>query len=117
MCGIAGVLNFGSPRPAEVDRVGAMTALLQHRGPDDGACISSGPLALGHRRLVIDDAGPAARQPMNRQDGRYWISYNGSISNGAELRRMLGQSGCVFESRSDTEVVLHSFIRDAEACL
>ncbi len=100
-----------------MDRLAAMISLLRHRGPDDGACVSSGPLALGHRRLFIDDAGPAARQPMSRNDGRYWISYNGSISNVADLRRTLGQAGCVFESRSDTEVVLQSFIRDGEGSL
>ena len=44
-------------------------------------------------------------------DKRYVISYNGEIYNFLELRKELEKDGFVFNSRTDTEVVLNSFIK------
>lgn len=74
-------------------------------------------LAFGHRRLAIVDLSAAGHQPMATPDGRYWIVYNGELYNHRELRGQLEQEGCVFTSRSDTEVILQAFARWGPDCL
>jgi asparagine synthase (glutamine-hydrolysing) len=83
---------------------------MTHRGPDDaGYCWESG-VGLGMRRLsIVDIAG--GHQPMANDDGSVWIVFNGEIYNAPELRRALAAQGCVFRTRSDTEVVLRLFER------
>lgn len=48
---------------------------------------------------------------------RYWISYNGEIYNHIEIRRELEKKGHVFQSRTDTEVILHAYLEWGEDCL
>lgn len=64
-------------------------------------------VGLGHRRLAIIDLTPAGHQPMASPDRRYWIVYNGEIYNFPDLRATLQTQGHVFQTRSDTEVLLH----------
>ncbi len=110
MCGIAGIYRLdGSPLPPETrQRVATMTDQLIHRGPDGAGLWISGPIALGHRRLSIIDLS-CGSQPMTSHDGRYTISYNGEIYTYREIRRELEAKGAVFETRSDTEVILESY--------
>src|SRR5437868_3850539 len=108
MCGIAGFtwLNEQSADVAELIR--RMTSPLTKRGPDgEGFSVAPG-IALGHRRLSIIDLTDGA-QPMHSNDGRYDIVYNGEVYNYLELRAELEQRGCVFHTRSDTEVLLNQF--------
>ena len=88
--------------------VEAMTAALEHRGPD-GAGVHSGPgFALGHRRLsIVDIAGSS--QPMGLEDDSLWLTFNGEIYNYLELRAELEASGVVFRTGGDTEVLLHGY--------
>jgi len=46
---------------------------------------------------------------MATADGRLRVVYNGEIYNYPELRRELEDRGCLFQSRSDTEVLLHLY--------
>jgi asparagine synthase (glutamine-hydrolysing) len=114
MCGIAGVLRFDGD-PAPVDRVGAMTALLAHRGPDGQGVADLGPLALGHRRLAVIDLSERAAQPMRLDEAGLVLSYNGELYNHRELRAELEEDGAAFRSDSDTEVVLQAYARWGEA--
>ena len=93
-----------------------MTGVLAHRGPDgEGFHVSAG-IALGHRRLsIIDLAGGA--QPMALAKERYQIVYNGEIYNYIELRAELERRGCVFSTRSDTEVILQQYALDGAEAL
>jgi len=68
-------------------------------------------LALGHRRLSIIDLSAAGHQPMCTRDRRYWIVHNGEIYNYLELREELTQAGYLFQSCSDTEVLLNTYVR------
>ena len=47
---------------------------------------------------------------MTSEDGRFVLSYNGELYNFQQLKRELEALGHKFDSRSDTEVVLRSFI-------
>lgn len=106
MCGIAGFVNWGS-----ADVLDRMTSVQVHRGPDDGGtwlgqCHSGQTVGLGSRRLAILDLSPAGHMPMQTNDGRFTIVYNGEIYNYPELRRQLEQQGVVFKSHCDTEAIL-----------
>ena len=68
-------------------------------------------VALGHRRLSIQDVSEKAHQPMSDASGRYRLIFNGEVFNFAELRREMESQGQVFNSRSDTEVLLYGLIR------
>jgi asparagine synthase (glutamine-hydrolysing) len=110
MCGIAGcIIKRGVPEPAALAQAAAQ---LQHRGPDDQGVHIAGPVGLGHTRLsVIDLAG--GHQPICSLDGRYALVANGEIYNHVELRAALQGLGCVFQTESDSEAILHAWDRYA----
>lgn len=88
-----------------------MTDALHHRGPDDsGVYINDDKsVALGHRRLSILDLTSHGHQPMSTEDERIWVIYNGEIYNFREMRSELQQLGHIFNSDSDTEVILKAY--------
>ncbi|MES1211165.1 MAG: asparagine synthetase B, partial [Acidobacteriota bacterium] len=81
-----------------------------------GAWISE-HASLASRRLAIQDLSAAGRQPFASPDGRFLIVMNGEIYNFRELRRELADEGVGFRSQTDTEVVLHLYLRDGTAML
>ena len=52
---------------------------------------------------------------MSTPDGRFTLIFNGEIYNHLELRKELRD--VAFKSRSDTEVVLHAYVRWGASCL
>jgi asparagine synthase (glutamine-hydrolysing) len=74
-------------------------------------------VGLLHRRLSIVDLSPAGHQPLCDGTGRFWITYNGEVYNYVELRRELEAAGEVFQSASDTEVILAAWRRHGEQAL
>ncbi|WP_321417422.1 asparagine synthase (glutamine-hydrolyzing) [uncultured Desulfobacter sp.] len=115
MCGICGQINFDDKKidPACIQ---SMMALMKHRGPDDEGMFVNGSVGLGHVRLSIIDLSMAGHQPMFSEDGRYCLIYNGEVYNYKELRKQL-EHKYRFQSCSDTEVVLYSFIEWGPGCL
>src|SRR5215470_6732837 len=111
MCGIAGHVG---PTPREL--LPAMVGLLKHRGPDDMGIWAAGDVGLGMTRLAIIDL-VSGRQPMSDPTGRYWIVFNGEIYNYRQLRAELMTAGRRFQTRSDTEVILHAYAVHGEACV
>ncbi len=111
MCGICGQFNFGdggSGAPVSRRGLEAMARAISHRGPDDEGFHLDGPLGLGFRRLsIIDLAG--GHQPMADAEGSVWVVFNGEIYNFQELRRELEAHGHKFQTRSDTEVIVHGY--------
>src|SRR4051812_42312545 len=105
MCGITGWVSFERELGRERPLVDAMTDTLACRGPDARGVWIDGVAALGHRRLaVIDLAG--GRQPMAGNE--VVLVYSGEAYNYRELRAELRRAGEVFETESDTEVVLRA---------
>lgn len=113
MCGIFGAVNF------DMDEEKAIKCLetMAHRGPDGGGIYRREGIILGHRRLSILDLSEAGKQPMEYQDGRYVITYNGEIYNFLELKRELRKYGYTFKSDSDTEVILAAYQKWGKDCL
>ncbi len=117
MCGIAGAISFREDMRGDMKVYEKMQRAMQRRGPDQKGIMLMENAALIHTRLaVIDISG--GRQPMSFSvNGKsVTIVYNGELYNTEELRREL-ESEIGFETRSDTEVVLKSYIVWGEKCL
>ena len=117
MCGIVGRFNFRSGARVELQLLKKMSDLLAHRGPDGEGTYIAGPVGFGHRRLAVIDLTSAAHQPMVSENGESCITYNGEIYNYQELKKNLQSYGYRFQSQSDTEVVLASYLHYGVKCL
>ncbi len=129
MCGITGIANF-SKQPVDLRQLVQATRTLTHRGPDeegyfvnscDGAgfrfagfpdrverCSGMGNVGFGHRRLSIIDLA-SGQQPLANHDNSLWITFNGEIYNYRILKQELEAHGHVFQTNSDTEVILNGY--------
>jgi asparagine synthase (glutamine-hydrolysing) len=116
MCGIAGIYDLDG-RPVAAPEIQRMSESIRHRGPDDEGIFVGPGVGLANRRLAILDLSPAGHQPMANEDGSLVIVYNGELYNFTELAPMLQARGHRFQSRSDTEVVLHAFEEWGEECV
>ena len=109
MCGITGFCDF--TKRTEKSTLITMTDILHHRGPDDSGYSyyknESYTVGLGHRRLSIMDLSKHGHQPMKYE--QYEIIYNGEVYNFREIREELETYGYLFESDSDTEVILKAY--------
>jgi asparagine synthase (glutamine-hydrolysing) len=99
------------------DLLESMTMTLTHRGPDAHATRIDGNVGLGHRRLSIIDASEAANQPMSNEDGTVWVVFNGEIYNFQDLREDLEYAGHTFQTKSDTEVIVHAWEEWGTQCV
>jgi len=136
-CGLFGV--FGHPEAAHLAYMGLYA--LQHRGQESaGIAASDGPAirvekgmglvndvfgeahlralpgdrALGHVRYsTAGDTVASNAQPylIECHRGPIAIAHNGNLVNAAILRHELEAAGSIFQSTSDTEVILHLYAR------
>jgi amidophosphoribosyltransferase len=132
-CGIFGV--YGHSDAAKLAFYGLYA--LQHRGQEsagiaaaDGSALRAhrgmglvaevfdaptldglpGHLAIGHNRYsTYGHVNLVNAQPLvvNCRAGMLAVAHNGNLVNAGELRRQMEASGSIFQSTSDTEVVLH----------
>jgi asparagine synthase (glutamine-hydrolysing) len=116
MCGIAGFLRTAGSRSAvDGERLRRMIAVLEHRGPDALRGVIEPGIALGHTRLAIVDVD-GGQQPMRDPLSGVVVVFNGEIFNHVELRARLATT-YAFRTRSDTEVLLASFLKWGSACV
>ncbi|MFO7985702.1 MAG: asparagine synthase (glutamine-hydrolyzing) [Desulfatiglandaceae bacterium] len=118
MCGIVGFKsNQHGVRLRE--SLPKATSRLIHRGPDDTDLFFDPAygVGLGHRRLSVIDLSEAGRQPMDTEDGRVHIVYNGEIYNFKEIRQTLAGQGHRFRTETDTEVILKAYGQWGMDCL
>jgi len=136
-CGVFGI--FGHPEAANMTYLGLYA--LQHRGQEsagisasdgqqvrisremgyvadifDGATLAKlpGPMAIGHVRYsTAGESKLLNAQPIliDCAHGQIALCHNGNIVNARELRDELVQQGSIFQSNSDTEVILHLYAR------
>src|ERR1700674_3742168 len=98
MCGIVGIIGSR----ANGATVELMAQRLRPRVPDGDGVWTAPGVALGHRRLAIQDLTEGGHQPMVL--GPLVLTYNGEIYNHEYLRR--GLQG-PWHSSGDTETLLH----------
>ena len=118
MCGIAGWVNFSESLKSNSKIIKKMTDILERRGPDSEGIYESENVLLGHRRLIVVDP-EGGEQPMIKiiNGNKYVLVYNGELYNTEELRKSLLEEGYFFDSYSDTEVILMSYIAWGVNCI
>ena len=116
MCGICGKVYIDRSDRIEESIIREMCGTLSHRGPDESGFHVENHVGLGHRRLSIIDL-TSGQQPMcnARQDIR--ITYNGELYNFPELRKHLEGLGYIFQTHSDTEVIIHLYDEYGADCV
>lgn len=140
-CGVFGV--YGYPEAAALTFFGLHA--LQHRGEESaGICTSDGTqfyvhrgmglvkevfdndriqslkgsTAIGHVRYSTSGASKLQNaQPLvfKFRGGDLAIATNGNLVNAAELRRELEEEGSIFQTTSDTEVLIHLIARSKQS--
>lgn len=118
MCGIAGLVNFKNNIVQDKEILKKMIKTLERRGPDAKGHYISPNVLLGHRRLIVVDP-EGGIQPMTKifQGKKYTLVYNGELYNTEDLRAELKKQGFTFDSYSDTEVLLTSYICWGKECI
>lgn len=142
-CGVFAL--YGHPEAANLVYLGLYA--LQHRGQESAGMASSdgrklhtfrkmghvadiftpdvlnqlpGTLAIGHTRYsTAGDTTLRNAQPLSVacNKGQVAVAHNGNLTNAIELRRQLEEDGSIFQSTSDTEVILHLVARSRERTL
>ncbi len=106
MCGFVGFISNSMTDINHDAVLNKMLSKIVHRGPDDYGIWVDGEVALGHRRLSIQDTSVLGHQPMHSHSNRFVIIFNGEVYNFIELKEELILLGFSFKSDSDTEVLL-----------
>jgi len=142
-CGVFAL--YGHPEASNLVYLGLYA--LQHRGQESAGIASSdgrkihsirkmghvaeiftpdvlnqlpGSLGIGHTRYsTAGDTSIRNAQPLSVacSKGQVAVAHNGNLTNAIELRRELEEDGSIFQSTSDTEVVLHLVARSRERTL
>jgi len=132
-CGVFGV--FSHPEAANLTYLGLYA--LQHRGQESAGIVSStgndlhmhramgeveeifsptvlaklpGSSAIGHTRYsTAGDKALLNAQPIlvDCSKGKVAVGHNGNLTNASEWRRKLEHRGSIFQTNSDTEVIVH----------
>ncbi len=114
MCGIAGVFHHQTERAIEPQTLVNMAAIMHHRGPDGFGYEVQHDYGVGfsHARLsIIDLDEKRGRQPFISADKRLMLTHNGEFYDFKRIRADLTARGARFNSKSDSEIVLHLFER------
>jgi len=98
VCGIAGIVGARRLAPGDADAARRMSAVLEHRGPDEHGFHLDDQAAFGHRRLSIVDLR-TGHQPLTNEDRSIWITFNGEIYNHADIRRDLESEGHSYRTK------------------
>ncbi len=107
MCGFVGY-KITDPKPNHQEIIKTMADTIAHRGPDDEGFFVDDKIALGFRRLSIIDLERGG-QPIFNEDCSLVLVFNGEIYNFLELRTKLQKAGHVFQTESDSEVLIHGY--------
>jgi amidophosphoribosyltransferase len=136
-CGVFGV--YGHPEAANLAYLGLYA--LQHRGQESAGIVAStgtdlnlhramgeveeifqpnvlsklkGSSAIGHTRYsTAGDKALLNAQPImiDCNKGKIAVAHNGNLTNALEHRRRLEHRGSIFQTNSDTEVIVHLIAR------
>jgi amidophosphoribosyltransferase len=136
-CGIFGI--YGHPEAANLTYLGLYA--LQHRGQESAGIVAAdgerlrvsramgqvadafdeeslgrlpGHLAIGHTRYsTAGESKLENAQPflIDCAHGQIAVGHNGNLVNAGELRDELVRNGSIFQTGSDTEVILHLYAR------
>ena len=114
MCGISGIFNGDISLPIAPNRLAAMAAMLHHRGPDNFGykTIQGRGIGFSHARLsIIGLDENKGRQPFLSEDQNLLLVQNGEFYDYKKIRANLSLHGAKFQTKVDTEIVLHLYPR------
>lgn len=111
-CGIVAFdgLNFNAHR--------GMGLVSDNFGKRDIIDTLKGRMAIGHNRYATCGASNLRNvQPIfaDLSFGGFGVAHNGNLTNAYKLREKLVASGAIFQSTSDTEVIVHLVARSTKA--
>jgi asparagine synthase (glutamine-hydrolysing) len=112
MCGIAGVYHRDPNEQVNAQLLVNMAAIQSHRGPDNFGYENprQSGIGLSHARLsIIDLNEDRGRQPHVSRDKNYYLVHNGEFYDFQKLRAALTATGSEFNSKSDSEIILHLY--------
>lgn len=139
-CGVFGI--FGNPEAANLTYLGLYS--LQHRGQESAGIVTAdgytlhahrdmglvtdvfseeaiknltGKSAIGHVRYsTAGSSDNKNTQPITVtfEKGELAISHNGNLTNARTLRKELEKLGSIFQSTTDTEVIIHLIAKSEE---
>ena len=115
MCGISGFCNYDQDYLEKKlfweEILENMRLSLAHRGNDNSGIYLTKHCGLSHARLSIRDIANGSQPMIRYQNSQaYAIVYNGEIYNTDELIPELKNAGYSFETTSDTEVILYTYM-------
>ena len=115
MCGIAGFCNYSIDYTQNEgywnDILINMRKSIAHRGSDNVGEYLRKHVGFSHTRLSIRDLSYGAQPIIRNIDGaEYVIVYNGEIYNTDDLVPELKEAGYIFQTTTDTEVILYAYI-------
>jgi len=116
MCGITGIIDLTGRREINRELLRTMNDRQFHRGPDGSGYHFEPGVGFAHRRLSIIDL-EGGTQPMFNEDRSVVVTFNGEIYDFLEIMEELKSAGHVFETRCDTEVIVHAWEEWGEGCL
>lgn len=110
MCGINGIVCFSTKKKqTELESIiHEMNEKIKYRGPNHEGVYAEDGIALGMRRLSIQDL-ITGQQPIFNEDHSVLVVFNGEIYNFQELRDQLKKVGHLFHTTTDTEVIVHAY--------
>lgn len=111
MCAIAGFVGNLNRQDLHL-----MLERMAHRGRDGSGIFFQDGIGLGNNRLAVIGRR-SGKQPIQSQDGRLTMTFNGEIYNYKEIKRGLKRKGYVFKTTTDTEVVLNAYAEYGVKCL
>ncbi|MCB0480596.1 MAG: asparagine synthase (glutamine-hydrolyzing) [Flavobacteriales bacterium] len=121
MCGITGIIFNEKEKDLSKEEIKTQVEKsvesLALRGPDSKGTFQDLGICLGHTRLSVIDPRYKASQPMTDETGQYTIVFNGEFYNYKIHRDILEKDGTRFYTQSDTEVLLHLYIKFGKNCL
>ena len=100
MCGICGIYNEKAPKTIE-----AMLESIRHRGPDSFMTMLFGNHSLGECGLNIVSSKEDTL-PLIDEENEIALLFNGEIYNYQEIKDDLVKEGYVFNSDTDSEVII-----------
>lgn len=110
MCGICG---YSSNKSLGKQLLKKMNDTIAYRGPNDEGYyidnVEGREIGLAHRRLSILDLSPLGKQPMISDDKNIVVVFNGEIYNFLEIKEELIKKGYIFNSTTDTEVIVNGY--------
>jgi amidophosphoribosyltransferase len=142
-CGVVAI--YGHPESSKLAYLSLYA--LQHRGQESAGIASSngeivrlhksmglvsdifnadvlsrlpGSISIGHTRYsTTGDSALLNAQPIMVEcnKGKIALAHNGNIINALEIRAQLEQAGSIFQTTSDTEVIMHLIARSREQAL